>query len=420
MGQIMSNFEVIDAGNGRFIKAWKKGVGYESKAIDQLKNIAKMPFVFRYVASMPDAHWGMGTTVGTVLPTQRAIVPAAVGVDIGCGMVGACLDLTRTDIDAGRVRAEIEAAVPHGRTCNGGPGDRGAWGEVPEDINQVWESKFAERYERMCSKHPGARAHNTTVHLGTLGTGNHFLELCVDENEHVWVVIHSGSRGMGNKIGQYFTETAKKHCERWFIELPDPDLAYLPEGIQEFHDYREAVTLAQEFAWENRLIMMARAIVAVEMVTGATVRKLEDVHCHHNYIAWENHFGKNVIVTRKGAVRARAGDMGIIPGSMGARTYIVRGLGNPDSFCSCSHGAGRAMSRSEAVRRFTVEDHRLATEGVECLKDESVLDETPGAYKDIEAVMAAQSDLVEPVHRLKQFVCVKGADKKPARGKGSV
>lgn len=413
----MSNFEVIDAGEGRFVRAWKKGVSFEDKAVEQLRNIARMPFVFRYVAAMPDAHWGMGTTVGTVLPTQKAIVPAAVGVDIGCGMIGVCLDMRRTDFDAARVRTEIEAAVPHGRTNNGAPGDRGAWGQAPEDIARIWDEKFRERYEQLCSKHPGARAHNTVVHLGTLGTGNHFLELCEDESSRVWIVIHSGSRGLGNKIGGYFTEVAQGLCERWFIKLPDPDLAYLPEGSQEFHDYRGAVLLAQEFAWENRIVMMARVIGAIERVTQGTVQRLEEVHCHHNYIAWENHFGKNIIITRKGAVRARVGDMGIIPGSMGARTYVVRGLGNPDSFCSCSHGAGRAMSRAEAVRKFTVEDHIKATEGVECLKDDSVLDETPGAYKDIEAVMAAQSDLVEPVNRLKQFVCVKGADKKTPYGR---
>lgn len=409
----MSNFEVIDAGNGRFIKAWRKGVKFEDKAIEQLKNTAQLPFIFKWIGAMPDTHWGMGSTVGTVLPTRGAIVPAAVGVDIGCGMMAIRTSLTREGLgDLAVVRKRIEAAVPHGRTNNGAPGDRGAWGTVPEDIEFLWNSNFHIRYEQLCAKHPGARAKNTSVHLGTLGTGNHFIELAEDEDKRVWIVLHSGSRGMGNKIGSYFTNVAKELCAKWFIKLPDPDLAYLPQNTEEFNDYKNAVTLAQEFAWENRSAMMNNIVEAIGPEAVGPVKNMEQIQCHHNYISWENHFGENIIVTRKGAVRARRGDMGIIPGSMGARTYIVRGLGNPDSFHTCSHGAGRAMSRTQATKQFTLEDHAKATEGVECLKDESVLDETPGAYKDIEAVMAAQSDLVEPVYRLKQFICVKGADKK--------
>lgn len=405
----MSNFEVIDVGNGRVIKAWRKGVTFEEKAIEQLTNTAKLPFIYKYIAAMPDTHWGMGSTVGTVLPTKGAVVPAAVGVDIGCGMMALNTKLTKKDFpDLKAVRTAIEKAVPCGRSHNGGPRDIGAWGNTPSHVKELWDSQFAARYEALCEKHPGARAKNTYNHLGTLGTGNHFIELCEDETGSVWIVLHSGSRGMGNKIGQYFTDVAKKLCDRWFIDLPDRDLAYLPQDTQEFHDYKDAVTLAQDFAWHNRVQMMQHILSALGYVSDIT----ETVHCHHNYIAWENHFGQNVIVTRKGAVRAREGDLGIIPGSMGARTYIVRGLGNPDSFCTCSHGAGRAMSRTQAVKTFSVADHEKATEGVECLKDASVLDETPGAYKDIEAVMAAQSDLVEPVHRLKQFVCVKGASDK--------
>jgi tRNA-splicing ligase RtcB len=406
----MSKFSVIDAGNGRFIKAWKDGVKFEDKAVEQLKNTATLPFVFRHISALPDCHWGMGSTVGTVLPTKGAVVPAAVGVDIGCGMMAARINVRREDLgDLHQVRLAIEKTVPAGRTNNGAVGDRGAWYHVPEAIQTIWDTEFAQRYADLITKHPGAKAHNTTSHLGTLGTGNHFIELAEDEHNGVWIVLHSGSRGMGNKIGQYFTNIAKAMCEAMFIKLPDPDLAYLPESSQEFKDYRNAVTLAQDFALRNRQIMADNIL----KVLGAEA--LETVQCHHNYIAWENHYGENVIVTRKGAVRARVGDMGIIPGSMGTRTYIVRGLGNPDSFCTCSHGAGRAMSRTQAEKVFTIEDHIKATEGVECLKDASVLDETPGAYKDINAVMAAQDDLVEIVHTLKQFVNVKGTSDKKSR-----
>lgn len=403
-----SNFDVIDAGNGKFIKAWRRGVPFEDKAIEQLKNTAQLPFIYKYIAAMPDTHWGMGATIGTVLPTKGAVVPSAVGVDIGCGMMAVKTGLMRDSFgDLPKIRAAIESAVPCGRTNNGGVGDRGAWGNIPTSVVSIWEAEFAGRYELLCSKHPGAKARNTFNQLGTLGTGNHFIELAQDESGEAWIVLHSGSRGMGNKIGTYFTSVAKELCAKWYVSLPDPDLAYIPEQTEEFQDYRRAVTMAQEFAWRNRIVMMGNIVGALESL-GLSPRDSETVHCHHNYIAWERHFGENVIVTRKGAVRAQAGDMGIIPGSMGARTYIVKGLGNRDSFCTCSHGAGRAMGRREAERRFTLEDHIKATDGVECAKDASVLDETPGAYKDIESVMAAQADLVQPVYRLKQFVCVKG------------
>lgn len=402
-------YDVIDAGNGKIIKAWRQGVPFEEKAIAQLKNTAQLPFIFKWLAAMPDCHWGMGSTVGTVLPTINAIVPAAVGVDIGCGMMALKLKSTRIELSTSSVlRSSIEAAVPHGRTNNGGLGDKGVWETSPEYIQKIWDSEFAEQYGQLIKKHPGAKARNTVVHIGTLGTGNHFIELAEDENEGVWLVLHSGSRGMGNKIGDYFTRLAKSLCEKWFISLPDSDLAYLPRGTEEFDDYCRAVSLAQKFAWRNREVMADNILQAIGQENNYT----EKIQCHHNYISWENHFGQNVMITRKGAVRAAADDVGIIPGSMGARTYIVKGLGNPDSFHTCSHGAGRAMGRREATRRFTLEDHLKATEGVECLKDATVLDETPGAYKDIEAVMAAQADLVEPVYRLKQFVCVKGGDDK--------
>lgn len=405
----MSNFEVINAPNGRFIKAWRKGVKFEDKAIEQLQNTSQLPFIYKYIAAMPDTHWGMGSTVGTVLPTRGAVVPAAVGVDIGCGMLATKLDIVKADLgDLHALRLKIEKAVPAGRTNNGARGDRGAWFNVPTDILAVWGAEFEERYAVITEKHPGARSKNTVSQLGTLGTGNHFIELTEDEQGAVWLVLHSGSRGLGNKIGSYFTEVAQKLNEKFFISLPDPNLAYLPEGTQEYKDYLEAVTFAQDFALKNREIMGGRVLNAISDHAGAPVQTGMIINSHHNYVAKENHFGENVLITRKGAVRARIGDLGIIPGSMGTRTYIVEGLGNPDSFHTCSHGAGRAMSRTQAVKQFTVEDHIKATEGVECLKDKSVLDETPAAYKDVEAVMAAQSDLVKPIVRLKQFLNVKG------------
>lgn len=403
-------FEVIDAGNGHIVKAWKKGVPFETEAIEQLKRTASMPFVFKHVAAMPDCHLGVGATIGTVLPTKGACIPAAVGVDLGCGMIAQRTTLRMEDlsgISLPGLRLAIEAAVPCGRTNDGGPGDRGAWHNVPDDISMIWTREFNNPYEEMCEKNPGMRAKNTRTQLGTLGTGNHFIELTTDEQGFIWIVLHSGSRGLGNRVGTYFTEVAKDLCEKWSITLPDPDLAYLPIHTQEFKDYKEAVTLAQKFAWENRLIMVGQ-VENVLHRTGLTFDKTFLVHCHHNYISWERHFGEDIMVTRKGAVRVQKGELGIIPGSMGARTYIVEGLGNRESFCTCSHGAGRAMGRKAAERTFTVAEHAAATAGVECDKTADTLDETPKAYKDIEAVMAAQADIVKPVFILKQFLNVKG------------
>jgi len=370
---------------------------------------------------MPDVHWGMGATVGSVIPTRGAIIPAAVGVDLGCGIQAQRTTLTASDLPDSlhALRAEIERRIPHGRTNNGQEGDRGAWGNIPDYVGRAFGYATDERpiprmleLQRIIEKHPKlgeqwiGRAYK---HLGTLGTGNHFVEVCLDEEDRVWVMLHSGSRGVGNRIGSYFIEKAKEEMRRWFVSLPDEDLAYLPEGSQYFDDYVEAVQWAQDYAALNRELMMSAALSALSAVVPKPFQcDCGAVCCHHNYVAKENHFGANVWVTRKGAVRAREGDLGIIPGSMGARSFIVRGKGNPDSFCSCSHGAGRAMSRAEAKRRFTLEDHARATEGVECRKDVDVIDETPAAYKDIDAVMVAQSDLVEVVHTLRQVVCVKG------------
>ena len=408
-------FDVIDAGNGKIVKAWKRGVPFEDGAIEQLKKTAQMPFVFRHVAAMPDTHIGVGATIGTVLPTKGACIPSAVGVDLGCGMIAQRYTFTRKELEAvglAKVRSAIEAAVPCVRTNNGGPGDRGAWDCIPMDVLNKWYAEFSKPYEEMCEKHPGMRARNTFNQLGTLGTGNHFIELSEDEAGRVWLVLHSGSRGLGNKIGTYFTDLAKELCAKWFITLPDPDLAYLPIHTPEFTDYKNAVTLAQKFAWENRLLMVDRIQHVLSDVMhetqGLQWGPVEEVHCHHNYISWERHFGENIMVTRKGAVRVESGQLGIIPGSMGARTYIVEGLGNRESFCTCSHGAGRAMGRRQAERTFTVEQHAAATVGVECDKTADTLDETPAAYKNIEAVMAAQADIVKPRYILKQFLNVKG------------
>lgn len=328
-----------------------------------------------------------------------------------CGVMAVQTSLNARDLpdNLHGIRTAIERTVPHGRTENGRAGDRGAWSAPPAEALAAWAS-LTERYDALVEKHPKVAHKQSVNHLGTLGTGNHFLEVCLDENEAVWLMLHSGSRGVGNRIGTYFIELAREEMRRFFINLPDRDLAYLPEGTEHFRDYLAAVGWAQDYAMQNRSLMMEAAIEAVRAagVVPEFRASIEVVNCHHNYVAREHHYGENVIITRKGAVRARKGDMGIIPGSMGARSYIVRGLGNPESFDSCSHGAGRAMSRAEAKRRFTVEDHERATAGVECRKDAGVIDETPKSYKDIEAVMRAQSDLVEIVHTLKQVVCVKG------------
>lgn len=404
-------FQLIDT-EKHPIKAWIHGVQLEETARQQLKNLASLPFIHKHIAVMPDVHFGMGATVGSVIATKGAIIPAAVGVDIGCGMMAVRTTLTASDLpdNLHGLRCAIEERIPHGRTDNGGRNDRGAWGKLPEHHETKLRGAM-ENLKPIVEKHPKLEqaARRAQYHGGTLGTGNHFVEICLDENQAVWVMLHSGSRGIGNKIGTYFIEKAKEDMRRWFINLPDADLAYMPEGSALFNDYCEAVEWAQRFARLNRELMMSATLQALT----ATVSKpfncdCEAVNCHHNYVSWERHFGEKVAVTRKGAVSAQLGELGIIPGSMGAKSFIVRGKGNPESFCSCSHGAGRKMSRTEAQRVFTLDDHAKATAGVECRKDAGVIDETPAAYKDIDAVMAAQSDLIEVVHTLKQVVCVKG------------
>jgi tRNA-splicing ligase RtcB len=403
-------FEFMPVDGGAPVKMWTKGVAVDPKARDQLSRAAKMPFIFKHVAAMPDVHVGIGATVGSVIPTKGAVIPAAVGVDIGCGMMAARTSLHAADLpdNLEGIRHAIERAVPHGRDVAKGKRDPGSWGNPPAEIVAAW-STLAERFKRITDKYPKLEKTNNLVHLGTLGTGNHFIELCLDEADAVWVMLHSGSRGVGNAVGSFFIELAKQDMRRWFVNLPDEDLAYFPEGTAHFDDYIEAVGWAQDYAALNRRMMMTNVIRAVRSVIAKPFEaELEAINCHHNYVQRENHFGQNVLVTRKGAVRAAEGVMGIIPGSMGAKSFIVRGRGNKEAFDSCSHGAGRLMSRHEAKRRFTVDDHVAATAGVECRKDVGVIDETPAAYKPIEAVMAAQADLVEIVHTLKQVVCVKG------------
>lgn len=391
--------QVIHEKGARPIKIWTDDV--ETTALQQLKNLAQLPFIDQHgVVAMPDVHAGLGATVGSVIATDSAIIPAAVGVDIGCGMNAIRLSLTARDLPDSltALRHQIERDVPLGP--GGRHRERNA-PHIPADILQ--------RYETITSRHPGIFNKNTQVQLGTLGSGNHFIEVCLDQNDDVWVMLHSGSRGPGNLIGRYFIERAKRRMERLSIRLPDRDLAYLPDDSDDFNDYVEAVQWAQDYAFENRRVMMDAVVAAMRRHIPRQFHITQEaINCHHNYVEQEEHFGRKLWVTRKGAIRARKDDLGIIPGSMGQRSYIVRGKGNLDSYCSCAHGAGRKMSRTAARRYFTLDDLREQTQGVESRKDKAILDEIPGAYKDIDEVMANQSDLVEVLHTLKQVLCVKG------------
>ncbi len=408
---MMSTYRTISNPGGRPIKAWTHGVPVDEKAIQQLQNVGQLPIIHRWVAAMPDVHWGIGATVGSVIPTVKAIIPAAVGVDIGCGMMAVRTTLSASDLpdDLRGIRHAMEKAVPHGRTDRGGKNDRGSWSNTPAVAEKRWK-KLRAGYKEITERHPSLDRGKTLEQLGTLGTGNHFIEVCLDQENAVWLMLHSGSRGVGNRIGQHFIRLAKKDMQGHLSQLPDEDLAYFSEGSDHFHDYVAAVDWAQRFARTNRELMMEATLAALQRRKDLPKFQADKlaVNCHHNYVAQEHHYGKDVFVTRKGAVSAAVGELGIIPGSMGARSYIVSGKGHAESFCSCSHGAGRALSRTQAKRQFTVADHERATAGVECRKDAAVIDETPAAYKDIEAVMAAQSDLVEILYTLKQVVCVKG------------
>jgi tRNA-splicing ligase RtcB len=377
----------------------------EPQARAQLVNISRLPIVHHHVAAMPDVHLGIGATVGSVIPTRQAIIPAAVGVDIGCGMMAARLSLTENDLDERsltKVFNQISRDVPVG------------FGQHDErDVRGEAVKPFKRNLSSILQKHPGVQKRvgknsHWTRQIGTLGGGNHFIEVCLDESGGVWVMLHSGSRGIGNAIGTYFIELAKKDAERNNVQLPDRDLAYFAEGAQHFDDYVEAVGWAQDYARANREEMMDLVVEAMRRHLPSFEVTREAVNCHHNYVERERHYGEDVWLTRKGAIRARAGELGIIPGSMGARSYIVRGKGAAESFHSCAHGAGRRMSRNAAQKCFSVQDLQQQTHGVICRKDKGVIDEIPGAYKDIDEVMANQSDLVEVVRTLKQVLCVKG------------
>ena len=380
----------------------------EQGAIQQLRNMAQLEFVHSHIAVMPDVHVGKGATVGSVIPTKSAIIPAAVGVDIGCGMNAVRLSLTASDLPDSlkSLRLAIEQQVPVGFNMHK---------QIKAKMSTL--DPLAKRLKPITDKHAGLikmlRGFERTwaKQLGTLGGGNHFIELCLDENNDVWVMLHSGSRGLGNCIGQYFINLAKKERQSRFGHVPDRDLSYFAEGSDSFADYVEAVQWAQDYAMENRKEMMRLVIKAMQAPQAGLPRfqlTKEAINCHHNYVNEEVHFGEQVFVTRKGAISAYAGELGIIPGSMGAKSFIVRGLGNDESFCSCSHGAGRKMSRGKAMRAFTIDELKAQTQGIECRKDKGVIDEIPGAYKDIDEVMANQSDLVEVVHTLKQVMCIKG------------
>lgn len=398
-----------DRGGG-IVKMWTRHVPVDESAAKQLANVTTLPFIHSHIAVMPDVHFGRGATIGSVIPTKKALVPAAVGVDIGCGMCAVRTSLVASDLPETLkpLRKEIERAVPHGRAKRGR--DHGAWGgAVPNAIGRAWRS-LADDFDRLVESYPHLRRTNNLVHLGTLGTGNHFIEICLDREQRVWVMLHSGSRGVGNAIGRLFIERAQKEARRGNITLVDENLAYLSEGTALFDEYWRALSWAQEFASVNREIMLARVLDTMRRTKGLRAFKTDKqaINCHHNYAAIERHFGEDVYVTRKGAIRAGLGELGIIPGSMGAKSFIVRGKGNPDSFESCSHGAGRSMSRGRAKQEISLDQHIEATAGVECRKDEDVLDESPAAYKSIEDVMRSQQDLVEVVHVLKQVICVKG------------
>lgn len=396
--------EASDAGQLNKAAPWEVP-DIEDAALKQAKNLARLPFLHpNGLALMPDVHAGIGSTVGSVIATRKAIVPAAVGVDIGCGMNAVRLSLKASDLPDSllEIRHQIERDVPLGA---GGRHNDERSRELCNAQREIMDIKMPRAVDELVTDY-----YKTAGQLGTLGSGNHFIELCVDENQDVWVMLHSGSRGIGNLIGRTYIEKAKREMERWHTRLEDPDLAYLPEGSPLFDDYIAAMTWAQDYATANRMVMMQLVLAALRRTIAKPFELTsEAISCHHNYTQRENHFGENVWLTRKGAVSARQDQLGIIPGSMGTRSYIVRGKGNPESYCSCSHGAGRRMSRTEARRRYQVADLVRLTEGVECRKDDAVLDELPAAYKDIDEVMANQVDLVEVVHTLKAVLCVKGA-----------
>ena len=377
------------------VKIWTEDV--ESEAMEQLKKVAALPFVFKHVAVMPDVHFGIGATIGSVIASKGAVIPAAVGVDIGCGMAATQIKNLKAD-DLGnlaQLRHSIERSIPVGRNGNN---------RIESDASH-WEGwKDFDLLHKKCQK----LQIRATEQLASLGGGNHFIEVCLDTTGGVWVMLHSGSRNIGKSLAEQHIETAKSLIRQMYISLPDPDLAYFALKSDEGKAYMHDLKWAQSYALKNREIMMERILKDLKFHVKKDLEIGERVNCHHNFAAMEHHFDQDVLITRKGAVRARLGDMGIIPGSMGTKSYIVRGLGNPESFYSCSHGAGRRMSRGKARATFNEADILKQTEGVECRKDAGIIDELPGAYKPIDQVMADQSDLVEIVAELKQVLCVKG------------
>lgn len=394
------------------LKLWDSHAPFEAGAMQQLRNLAQLPFIHSHIAGMPDVHQGIGATVGSVIATKKAIIPTAVGVDIGCGMMAIRTNIMDNMLpdNCDAIRSDIERAVPKGNESTAGCNfSKGGWEVTPNSVASVWNHRFYDRWKAIIDKHPKVDG-KTTKQLGSMGGGNHFIELCLDEDGRVWVMLHSGSRGTGNRIGTYFINMAKEHFIKNQMDffLPDTDLSFFGEGTEMFDDYIQAMTFAQDYAMANREVMMDRVLTVMRGHFPTMKTDKEAINCHHNYATRENHFGDNVWVTRKGAVRAREGDLGIIPGSMGTGSFIVRGLGNPESFCSCSHGAGRVMSRTEAKKRITLEEHIEAVKGISCRTDVHVIDESPAAYKNIEGVMAAQTDLVSIEHRLRQFVNIKG------------
>lgn len=394
------------------IKAWTRYVPFEEQARIQVSNIASLPIIFKHVAIMPDVHLGKGATVGSVIPTKKAIIPSAVGVDIGCGMMAVRTNINSTHLPENlhSLRIAIENAIPVGF---------GKWHEtnIPKIAVAKWQRELLADYKVILQRHAKLginkktqqRSVNDFYHLGTLGGGNHFIEISLDEVGAVWFILHSGSRGIGNCIGQYFIELAKQDMHDQLGSLPDKELAYFKEGSPHFDDYFFALNWAQRYARANRDVMMDILIGVVSKYLNLNIScDVYAVNCHHNYVSVESHFGEEIFVTRKGAVSAKKNELGIIPGSMGAKTFIVRGLGNKESFCSCSHGAGRIMSRNQAKKIISLSEHKIATTGVECRKDKLVLDESPRAYKNIDDVMKSQEDLVEILFTLKQVLCVKG------------
>ena len=377
----------------------------DNTALTQLKNLSQLDIIGPHIAAMPDVHAGVGATVGSVIPTIDAIIPAAVGVDIGCGMLAVRLSLFSTQLpDHLRdMRAAIERAVPVGVRAH-----------KTVSIKQSACKGLQNQVDLLFQTHPNLmkmmkHPHNLWAkQMATLGSGNHFIELCVDEEHRLWIMLHSGSRGIGNAIGRYFISLAKKDMQGHMQNLPDKDLAYFKDGSPHFNDYWQAVEFAQEYARINREEMLKLVLRAIQPFLPDFILDQAAINCHHNYVKKEVHYGQEMFITRKGAINASQGQLGIIPGSMGAKSYIVRGLGDTQSFCSCSHGAGRVMSRGKARKIFKKQDLIDQTKGVECRKDSGVIDEIPGAYKDIDEVMANQTDLVEVVHTLKQVLCVKG------------